>query len=235
MSTLNAPKTISKRQELRKDQVVTVYARAWEFYEENRTLVYGIAAGLVVVLLLIAGYAWMQNNKQATAQIELGAILPVYEEANYEAALEGTETAAGLLTVADEYGSTDAGNLAHYYAADALFRLERYDEALEHFQAFDKGDNLVSASALAGEAAIYEANGEFDRAGDYYIRAAEQFDSDITAPDYLLRAGQAYEQAGSYNDAQDAYETIRDDFPDSGAAGTIDFYLARVAAATNAG
>ena len=231
MSTLNAPKTISKRHELRQDQVVTVYARAVGFYEENRNLVYGVLAALVVVILLIAGYAWMQSNKQAEAQVELGAILPAYEAGNYVAALDGTETAAGLLAVADEYGSTDAGNLAHYYAADALFRLGRYDEALEHFQAFDKGNNLVSASAFAGEAAIYEIQGTFDRAGDYYKRAAEQFESAITAPDYLLRAGEAYEQAGAYGEAQAVYETIRDDYPESSIAGTIDFYLARVTAA----
>jgi len=230
MSTLNPPKTISKRKELRQDKVVTVYAKAWDFFAENRMLVYGILAGLVVVVLAIVGYVLLQQQRAAEGQELLGSIVSVYEADDYENALNGTETAPGLLEIAEEYGGTDAGNLAHFYAADALFRLGRYDEALEHFEAFDKGEHLVGASAYAGEAAIYEQRGEFERAGDLFRRAALTFENAITTPQYLLNAGQAYEKASAYAEAREVYQRIKEDFPESNLASGMDFYLARVEA-----
>lgn len=230
MSTLNPPKPITRRQELRQDKVVTVYAKAWAFFNDNRMLVYGILAGLVLVVLGIVGYVFMQAQRGEQAQVLLGNVIPVYEQGNYQAALDGIETGPGLLEIADEYGGSDAGNLAHYYAADALFRLGRYDEALDHFEEYEKAENLVGASALAGEAAIYEVKGDYERAGDLYRRAAYLFENEITSPEYLLQAGQAYEEAGAYDEALEAYETITADFPESSLASGIDFYTARVRA-----
>ena len=230
MATLNPPKPISRRQELRQDKVVTAYARLWEFVAENRTLVYGILAGVVVLALGLVAYVFMQAQRGEEAQRLLGGIIAVYEQGDYQAALDGIETGPGLLEIADEYDGTDAGNLAHYYAADALFRLGRYDEALDHFNDYDKAENLVGASALAGEAAIYEQRGDYERAGDLYRRAAGLFENDITSPEYLLQAGQAYEEAGAYDEALEAYEAIVEDFPESTLVSGIEFYTARARA-----
>jgi len=231
MATLNPPKSISKRQELRQDTAVTVYVKAQEFFYENRTLVYGVAAGLIVVLLAIAGYAWLQSQKAVEAQEQLGGIVTVYEKGEYRAALDGTGEHLGLLAIADEYGGTDAGNLARFYAADALFRLGEYDQALEFFQAYDKGEDIVGASALAGEATIHEIKGDHALAGNLYRQAAGQFENEMTSPQYLMAAGRAYEQAGQYDNAGTAYQTIQDSYPESTEAQNIDFYLARVRAA----
>lgn len=230
MSTLNPPKTISKRHELREDKVITGYARAWEFFDQNRTLVYGILAGIVVLVLAVVGYVLLQHQKNADAERMLGSVIAVYEQGNYRQALDGTDDQTGLLAIADEYGGTEAGNLATFYAADALFRLGEYDQALELFEEFDKPDNLVGASAYAGMASIYEVKGEYERAGDLYRRAATTFESDVLSPQYLLNAGGAYEEAGDYSEAVDVYEAIQDDYPDSSIAQGIEFYLARARA-----
>lgn len=230
MSTLQPPKQVSKRQELRQDSVVTFYARAWEFFDKNRTLVYGALAGLVALVLAIIGWVYYQHQQGVQAEQELAQAITLYEQGTYREALDGTDAVPGLLTIVDEYGGTQAGNLAHFYAADALFRLGEYDQALELFDAFDKSNNIVGASAYAGMASIYELREEYERAGDYYLRAAEQFDSDQTAPQYLLDAGAAYEEAEAYREALDVYETIRDDYAESSAASDIDFFIARVQA-----
>lgn len=230
MATLNPPKPITRRQELRQDKVVTVYAKAWAFFNDNKMVVYGLLAGLVLVIAGIIGYVFMQAQRGDEAQVLLGNVIPVYEQGNYQAALDGIETGPGLLEIADDFSGTDAGNLAHYYAADALFRLGRYDEALDHFEEYEKAENLVGASALAGEAAIYEVKGEYERAGDLYRRAASIFSNEVTSPEYLLLAGQAYEAGGDYDEALEAYETITENFPESALASGIEFYTARVRA-----
>ena len=136
----------------------------------------------------------------------------------------------GLLAVADEYGGTAPATLAHFYAADALYRLGEYEEALEHFQAFDGDDAYLEASALAGEAAVHENLEDFARAGQLYEEAAERFESELTTPRFLFGAGRAYEAAGDYAAAEAAYEALKEGFPDAPAAQNVDAYLARVAA-----
>ena len=230
MSTLNPPKKISRRHELRQDQVVTAYARAWNFADKNRALIWGAVGALVLVVALVVAYVFYQQAQEAEAQEALATPIRLYEAESYREALDGLDGQMGLLAVADEYGGTDAGNLARFYAADALYHLGEYDQALEYFQAFDKDDPYLGASALAGEAAVYENQEDFARAGRLYEEAAERFESELTTPRYLLSAGRAYEQAGDYAAAEAAYEALQEDFPDAPAAQNVDAYLARVAA-----
>ncbi len=230
MATLKAPKSISKRHELRQDQAVTIFVRIQEFIYQNRTLAYGIAGAAVLVVLLLIGYIYVQSQRGVEAQDLLGGIVLVYEQGRYQEALDGTVDHPGLLVIAEDYGGSEAGNMARFYAADALFRLGQYDQALEYFEAFDKGNHIVGASALAGEAAIYETKGDFARAGALYRRAALQYEDGLTSPEYLHASGRSYEKAEQYQDARNAYQMIRDRFPESAHAQGIDYYLARVAA-----
>jgi len=230
MATLKAPKTISKRKELRQDTAVTVFVRIQEFFYHNRTLVYGIAGAAALILLVIVGYAYWQSQRGVEAQNLLGGIVTVYEQGEYRQALDGVGDNPGLLAIAEDYGRSEAGNMARFYAADASFRLGEYDQALAYFEAFDKGRHIVGASAWAGEAAIHEIQGNYARAGALYERAASQYEDALTSPLYLHNAGRSYEKAERYEDARDAYQRIRDRFPESTQARSIDYFLARVAA-----
>ena len=228
MSTLNPTRKVSRRQELREDKVVTFYARALDFYENNRNLVYGIGVAIVIVALLIAGMAWNSARRNDQALERMATAVQQYEAGNYQIALDGDISFMGLVDIAEEYGGTDSGNLAKFYAADALFRVGDLDRALEYFRSYDKEGDYLGASAFAGEAAIHEVQGDFDRAGNLYMRAATVFESEITSPDYLLKAGRAFEKAGEIDNAEEAYEELKESYPDSPEARDADFYLARL-------
>jgi len=230
MSTLNPTKKISRRQELREDKVITLYAKAWEFFDENKALVRGVLVAIVVVALAMVAWGFYQDNRAVQADALMGAPVKAYEAGNYREALDGTPDSPGLLMLADDYGSTKAGNLARFYAADALYRLGEFDEALGRFEAYDKSENYIGASAFAGQAAIYENKEDFKRAGDLYRRAALFFESEVTSPQYLYSAGQAYEHAARYDDAHEAFLLIQERYPDSALARNIDVDLARVEA-----
>ncbi len=223
----------SKRQEGREDRLVTFYARAWGFFDRNKTLVYGALAGLVLLVFLIAGYLYYQSQQAEEAETRLGQIVGVYERGEYQSALDGTGDRLGLLAIAEEYGSTPSGNLAHFYAADALYQLGEYDRALEHFQAYDKEENLLGASAIAGEAAIYANRGAFAEAAERYEEAAGFLESEATSPAYLLSAGRAYEEAGNFSAAIAAYEEIGERYPETSEAQEAQRYLARARAQQN--
>lgn len=230
MSALNPPRHVSRKHELREDTVITLYARVWEFFDQNRKVVYGALAGLAAVVLIVVGYVFYLGRQQDRAAELLGGVVQLYEEGQLRDALDGTAGSPGLLEIADEYGRTDAGNLARFYAADALFRLGEYDDALEHFRRFSKEKNLIGASAIAGEAAVNETRGEFRRAGDLYRRAALYFENELRSPEYLLQAARAYEQAGAYDQAEEVIDLAADRFPDSSVADAADFHKARLAA-----
>lgn len=229
-SQSQARKKKSTRKELREDRIVTLYAKAWMFYEENRTRVYAAAAGVVLLIAGIVGYVYYQSQQQAEAEQLLAQVAQTYAQGNYQAALDGTGDTPGLLTIAEEYGSTQAGNLATYYAADALYRLGEYDRALELFQEYDATEDFIGASALAAQAAIYEDRGEYEQAAALYEDAAEHFSNSLTTPKYLMEAGRAHESAGNLDAAIALYQRIEDEYPDSDLAQDVNRYIARAEA-----
>jgi tetratricopeptide (TPR) repeat protein len=231
MSMLKPPKPVSRRHELREDQLATATARGMTFFEEHRTLLIAAAVALVVLVVGVIAWGWYRSAQDREAAEALGAILAAYEQGDFEQALEGTPEAAGLLEIADEYGATDTGNLATFFAADALYQLGRYDEALEMFEDYDGDRDVLGASALAGQAAIHEQRGEHALAGRLYLRAAEATASAATAPDYLLAAGRGFEAAGDYAEAQGAYERYLEDWDETPNATLARALLARVSAA----
>lgn len=230
MTALKTPEKTSRRQELRRNWLVELYGRLLLFYEDNRTLAYGIGVGILALALAVPGYMYYQQQQSEQANDLLGQILPVYEQGNLGQALEGTGDTPGLLEIANQYDGTTAGNLSAFYAATALYQQEEYDRALEWYQRFEKDDDFIGASALAGEAAIYETQGEFEQAAARYEDAANQYDNELTAPRYLLEAGQAYEEAGDYEAAADVYEQVLNDYPDSDQAADAERFHARAEA-----
>lgn len=228
MTALKTPEKASRRKELRRNIFVELYARALLFYEDHKSLAQAAGVVLAVLILAIPGYIYYHQQQEQTANQRLGQILPVYEQDNYQQALDGTDGTPGLIAISDDYSNTDAGNLAAFYAADALYQLGEYDRALTYFERFEKGDDFFGASALAAQAAIYENRGEFARAGELYEEAANQYENKLTTPRYLLSAGQAYEEAGQYEAAMEAYRRIQEEYSDSDQASQAEQYMARV-------
>jgi tetratricopeptide (TPR) repeat protein len=227
MSTLKPTKKISRRQELRQDTVVTMYARVRNIVDERRNLMYGVLGAIIVVLLGALGSNLYQERQQAEAVELLAPAVSLYEQGQYREALDGIGGGLGLVAIAEDYGSTTAGNLARFYAGDALFRLGEHDQALEFFESFDADENYVGASALAGAAAVYEERSESRKAGDLYMQAASLYPNEVTSPKYLLLAGRAYESAAEYERAVEAYETVSEEYPGGQQAGDVPLLVAR--------
>ena len=230
MTALKTPEKTSRRKELRRNWLVDLYGWLLLFYEDNRTLVYGIGAAVVALALAVPGYMYYQQQQAEQANERLGQILPVYEQGNFEQALNGTNEATGLIEISNQYGGTSAGNLAIFYTANALYQQGEDERALEFYQRFEKSNDFMGASALAAEASIYETRGEYDQAATHYEEAAAQYDNELTAPRYLLEAGQAYEEAGSYSAAVEAYQRVVNEYPDSDQVPDAERFLARARA-----
>lgn len=233
MAQINAPKPLTspeQKAEERQDTFQTTVARSRSFYEENTALVIGAVVGILAIVLGAIGWGYLSSQQDAEAEEALGSILAYYETGDLETALNGTDTAPGLLEIAEEYGDKTA---ASFFAADALFQLGRYDEAAEYFRQVDLG-GLFGASATAGLAAVHEMQGELAEAGELYERAAGDFPGEATAPGYLLDAGRAYQGAGQLEDAERVYQRAVEEFEDTPEATVAAVELASVVAARNA-
>ncbi len=228
MPALQAPRKISRRQELRQDAVVTATTRAVNIFDEYRAAAIGLLVAVVIAFIAGIGYWYYFTGQSDEAAARLGSIVLTYERGLWDVALDGTAETIGLLEIANRYGNTKDGNLARFYAADALYRLDRKEEALKYFEAYDKGDNFLGAAAYAGEAAVNEDLGNEKRAAERYYKAALVFENNLTSPEYLLSAARNYEAIAEYPSARKMYKLIETRFPDADAAGGLDLYFARL-------
>ena len=213
MAQINPPRSLSESRPpvVREDgTMVAPESSAADFFEDHRNAILAVIGGLVVLALAVVAWRAWQSNRSEEGQRLLGAILTEYEAGNWQAALDGTDAAPGLLEIADDYGSTPTGEQATFFAADAYYQLGETDRALELFEDYD-GDGLLGASALAGQAAIVEAT-DPARAADLYERAASEYESPASAPGYLLDAARAHLAAGDAGAAQAALQTVIDDW-----------------------
>ena len=171
---------------------------------------------LAVVVLAVVGafafYTWRttQNEK---AQASMFRAVNHWEADSLNKAVKGDGKAPGLTTVANEYGSTKAGNLANFYAGVAALKQGKFKEALDYLEDFSSDDYLVQsrAYALMGDAQL-EMN-KPKEAADLYAKAADHNANEYFSPAYLLKEGTARELAKDNEGALKAYDRIITEFP----------------------
>ena len=171
---------------------------------------------LAVVVLAVVGafafYTWRttQNEK---AQASMFRAVNHWEADSLNKAVKGDGKAPGLTTVANEYGSTKAGNLANFYAGVAALKQGKFKEALDYLEDFSSDDYLVQsrAYALMGDAQL-EMN-KPKEAADLYAKAADNNANEYFSPAYLLKEGTARELAKDNEGALKAYDRIINEFP----------------------
>ena len=132
---LRPKKKLSKR-EMKQDALVTSYVKATTFYETNkRSISIGITV-LVIAVFAVVVYMKNRSDNNEKAVVQLGSIFQVYDEGNYQTAINGVpeKNIPGLKSVVENYGNSPAGDLARFYLASAYFNTGNFDEALKHFE-----------------------------------------------------------------------------------------------------
>jgi tetratricopeptide (TPR) repeat protein len=224
---LKPQKNIS-RKEIKEDRLVTTYFESRKWIEENKRLAgYIIAAPFVIAALW---FWWSQKTTEANdnATTMLAKIAPYYDEGRYELAVNGVpqEGIQGLQAIVDEHGSTQMGQYAKLYLANSYFTMRNYEKALEYYDDVSVSDKMITASAIAGVAACYEAKGDFDKAASYFEKAASKNMTLVQAPENLQRSAFNYAAAGKKEKAIDILQTLKKEFPASSYARDVDLYIA---------
>ena len=224
---LKPQKKVSRR-EIKEDKLVTAYFETRGWIEQNTKILSYVAIGLVGVAVI--GFLWTKNradsNDKATTM--LAKVIPYYDEGKYDPAINGVpqEGTQGLQAIVDEHGSTKTGQLAKLYLANSYYALKNYDKALEYYNDISVSDKLVSASALAGAAACYEAKGDLSKAASYFEKAASKNMTPMQAPENLQRSAVDYAAVGKKEKAVELLQTLKKEFPTSTYAREVDRFIA---------
>ena len=203
-----------------------------EFVAKNQNIILGIVGGIA---LLVAGYLLYQKFIAGPAQNDAASDMyqaqkyfqqavdaPEVNDSLYNLALNGGEGKQGFLDIIKNHESTDAGNLANYYAGIAYLNTKKFDKAIAHLSDFSTQDEFVNAIAIG---AIGDAKSELNKpeeALEYYVKAAESTKNEVTTPRFLLKAGQLALSLGKKEDALKYFTQIKENFEDAPEAQTID-------------
>jgi predicted negative regulator of RcsB-dependent stress response len=198
------------------------------FFEKNKNMLLG---GLILFLVVVIGGYYYQNiympEAEMSANNEMFAAQYLFEKDSFALALN---TEGGFLDVIDNHGSTNAANLAQYYAGLCYFNLANYPEAIGHLSSYKTKDEILGAMALGVLGDAQMENGEVDAALASYKIAANFSENEASAPYLLKKAGIAFENNGNNKQAFDFYTKIKTTFPSSELARDIEKYIGRVEA-----
>jgi tetratricopeptide (TPR) repeat protein len=222
-------KKISKK-EMKEDKLVTYYYKSKDMakiYQAKILIGLGVVAVIIVAVILMGQNA-AKNNEKANAL--LAKVYPLYEAGQFKEAIEGKklENISGLKKITDDYGSSEAGEIAKLYLANAYYFLGEFDNALKYYKDFSGSGDVFKATSYAGIAACSETKKDYKEAAEYYKKAASVSQSNTANAEYLLKAGINYIALKQNSDAKELFLKIKEDYKTSVVAYEVDKYIAIV-------
>jgi tetratricopeptide (TPR) repeat protein len=196
-------------------------------YERNKKRINTI---IIAVVALVAGYFGYKklivepNNEKASAMMYFADKYRMADSS--DKALQGDGQHKGYLAVIKKYGSTDAGNMAKYYAGVCYLKMGDNKNAIKYLEDFNGRGTLVEYTAFGAIGDAHMNSGNTEKAIEFYKKAGGKQGDALHGPIYLFRAGMAYEKANKPEEAKKQYKQIRDEYPNSPEAGKVAKQLA---------
>lgn len=185
----------------------TLYtAETW--VERNPKVVFGIVGVLLLAVAGYFGFTYYKNNQDEEAQKQMFQAVYYFESDSLNLALNGDGNNLGFIDIIQDYGVSDAANLAHFYAGACYLKQGNYDAAILYLKDYSSSDLLVQprAYSLIGDA--YMEKQQFEDAVTYYNKAATYNPNKFYTPAYLMKAALAYEKLNKNEEAIKAYDEV---------------------------
>ena len=192
-----------------------------------------IIAAVVAIVVIIAGVVLYQTYVAGPNEQKASTILAkgqqYFQAGDFQKALNGDSAQyKGFLSVANEYGSTKAGNLANLYAGLCYAQMDKWQEAANYLEKFDGADDeLISPAAIGALGNAYAHLNQLDKAVSNLKKAAEKADNNALSPTFLVQAGEILESQGKKDEALKLYQQVKEKYFNSMQYQTIDAYIER--------
>jgi predicted negative regulator of RcsB-dependent stress response len=230
MSEQTNLKETNKASVLESPEVLVEKITGFESYlEQNKKLISTIGIAVVLAVGGYFGYNWYIGEQDKEAQEAMFHAVYYFEADSLDKALnDGKGGRMGLLSIAENYGGTKAGNLAHFYVGAIYLKKGKYQEAIDHLEQYSGSDLLVTprANCLTGDAYLELDNKE--KALEYYKKAALHAPNKFFSPRYLMKAALVQELMKNYDDAINTYTTVIEKYNESQESGEANKLRARL-------
>lgn len=182
----------------------------------------------LVILILIGacwcGWLWFYQTPRVNNSVK------AYDEAMSKAMAGDSVAAIEFAKVADKFDGTDAGNIAAMQAAQAYYRLGKYQDVVKYLGKFSTKEDVLSAQSdvLLGDA--YVNLKKYPEAIKAYQEAVKKATgNEQIVPMVLWKEANVYDAQKKYQEALSCYEQIKASFPNFtfGNGLTPDAYIAR--------
>jgi len=230
------PQHSLSRKELRKDEVRETLSHGAQavFAHQHQIWVYGGMALLVAIAVL--GWRFYTQKQTAKGTAALADAMKVYQARIRTAAEPAQPDETTYLDeknkygdaekkfteVANRYSRTRPGQLARYYAALSLEKLNRYSEAENNLKALESSsDESLSALARFKLAQVYDEDGKGPQAVQLYQQLSNKPSLFVPKPIVLLALADHYSGSDPAQAAK-LYKQVKDEFPDTQAAQQAD-------------
>ncbi len=195
---------------LKEDNLLIYSAKSQQFFRENwKSLVYGVAAILVVVV--VAGFINMtQNAKESDAAYEELLARDAFMQADYEEALKHIDI------IQNDFSGTRSATMALFLKGRIHQQRGEYPQAEELFHELanrHKDQPYLAFSAYNALGVIASGNKNYEEAAKNYQAAATHFPTHFNAAVALLDAGDCMKKLSRYEEAKRIYKSVISKYP----------------------
>ena len=217
-----------KKTEDQFEQVEQVLGKTEQYIIENKNslmIIIGTIVGIIVFFKAYQNFYIEPLEKEAQTEMYMAELY--FQKDSFNLALNGDGQYSGFLEIADEYSSTNVGELANYYSGLCYLHTSDFENAIEYLEDFSSNDNILSSLAIGCTGDAYMELGDIDNAKDAYEDAVANSNNEFTAPRYMMKLAMIHELNGDYLDALEIYKAIKADFKASREASGIEKYISR--------
>ena len=204
------------------------------FLKYRKQILIAVAAILLIIAGCLAYKTFVAEPRENKASTAMAKAQEMFAERDFQKALNGAKTNEGFLSVIENYGGTDAANLAKGYAGLCYAQMGKWQEAVKYLEDFSpKSDAIISPAIVGALGNAYANTGKVDEAISTLKEAASMADSrsesvnNTTSPTYLLQAARLLESQKKTDEALKIYKQIKEKYVNSAAAQDIDKYIER--------
>ncbi len=200
------------------------------FFEKNGKKLLTVLIVLVLGVTAYFGYQqFIRKPHLEKASAEMVYAQNQFAQDSLAQALTGNGVNLGFEQIATEYAGTPQGNLAKQYMGQSYLKMGEYQKAIDAFESFEAVSGptgtLLTAQNLGLTGDAYSQLGNADKALEYYNKAAAYNANIDTTPKYTFRAAMILMDKGDNAKANEMFNSIKYDYPNTPYARDIEKYI----------
>lgn len=213
------------------DNINSHLTTAGEKVAGNKKIIFWCVGGICVVAAFVLSYLFIYKNPRLENSWNAYNKVQLMEQKGELAS--DTVAAREYAKVADQYSSTQAGDVAALAAAEAYYNVKDYDAAIKYLDKANLKEPVLATQAMVMAGDCYVNKKQYDKAIDAFQSAIKKAEGNPEiVPMILIKEANVYDAQKKYDKALDCYTQIKQSYPrfslDNGLS--IDAYIERARA-----